>query len=80
MRVPGLDRLLLELNPVSPRTLLPEDVEIWLEESQEDVSEDVEGLVHELYDRGMPDPDVEFSLGEDGETARLYRSRRSPTR
>ncbi|HET6688539.1 MAG TPA: hypothetical protein VFG82_04160, partial [Rubrobacter sp.] len=68
VRVPGLDRLLLELNPVSPRTVLPEDVEIWLEESQEDVSEDVEGLVHELYDRGMPDPDVEFSLGEEGET------------
>jgi transcription-repair coupling factor (superfamily II helicase) len=68
VRVPGLDRLLLDLDPVSPRTMLPEDVEIWLEEPQEDVSEDVEGLVHELYDRGMPDPDVEFSLGEEGET------------
>src|SRR4029453_8392622 len=39
VRVPGLDRLLLELNPVSPRTLLPEDVQIWLEEPQEDVPE-----------------------------------------
>ncbi|HWS80880.1 MAG TPA: CarD family transcriptional regulator, partial [Rubrobacter sp.] len=68
VRVPGLDRLLLGLNPVSPRTMLPEGVEIWREEPQEDVSEVVEGLVHELYDRGMPDPDVEFSLGEEGET------------
>ena len=68
VRVPGLDRLLLALNPVSPRTLLPEDVEVWSEEPQEDVSEGVEGLVHELYDRGMPDPDIEFSLGEEGES------------
>jgi transcription-repair coupling factor (superfamily II helicase) len=68
VRVPGLDRLLLDLNPVSPRTLLPEDVEVWREEPQEDTSEEVEGLVHELYDRGMPYTDVEFSLGEDGES------------
>src|SRR5215216_938528 len=68
VRVPGLDRLLLELNPVSPRTMLPEDVEVWREEPQEDVPEEIEGLVHELYDGGMPDPDVEFSLGEEGET------------
>src|SRR5215217_1633406 len=68
VRVPGLDRLLLDLNPVFPRTLLPEDVEVWREEPQEDVSEEVEGLVHELYDRGMPDPDVEFTLGEEGES------------
>src|SRR5215216_5975728 len=68
VRVPGLDWLLLDLNPVSPRTLLPEDVEVWREEPQEDVSEEVEGLVHELYDRGMPEPDVEFTLGEEGES------------
>jgi transcription-repair coupling factor (superfamily II helicase) len=68
VRVPGLDRLLLDLNPVSPRTLLPEDVEVWREEPREVVSEEVEGLVHELYDRGMPDPDVEFILGEEGES------------
>jgi transcription-repair coupling factor (superfamily II helicase) len=68
VRVPGLDWLLLDLNPVSPRTLLPEDVEVWREEPQEDVSEEVEGLVRELYARGMPDPDIEFSLGEEGET------------
>jgi transcription-repair coupling factor (superfamily II helicase) len=68
VRVPGLDRLLLELNPVSPRTMLPEDVEVWREEPQEDVPAGIEGLVHELYDGGMPDPDVEFSLGEEGET------------
>ena len=68
VRVPGLDRLLLGLNPVSPRTMLPEGVQVWREEPREDVSEEVEGLVHELYDRGVPDPDVEFSLGEEGET------------
>jgi transcription-repair coupling factor (superfamily II helicase) len=67
VRVPGLDRLLLGLDPVSPRTMLPEDVEVWREEPQEDVPEGVEGIVHELYDRALPDPDVEFSLGEEGE-------------
>src|SRR5215211_4014487 len=68
VRIPGLDRLLLDLNPVSPRTMLPEGVEVWREEAQEDISEEVDGLVHELYDRGMPAPDVEFSLGEEGES------------
>jgi transcription-repair coupling factor (superfamily II helicase) len=65
VRVPGLDRLLLGLNPVSPRAMLPEDVQIWREEEREHVPEEVDGLVHELYDRMMPDPDVEFSLGEE---------------
>jgi transcription-repair coupling factor (superfamily II helicase) len=68
VRIPGLDRLLLDLNPVSPRTMLPEGVEVWREEAQEDISEDIEGLVYELYDRRMPDPDVEFSFGEGGES------------
>ena len=67
VRTPGLDRLLLDLNPVSPRTMLPEDVEVWREEPQEDVREDVDGLVRGLYDRDLPEPDVEFSLGEEGE-------------
>ncbi len=66
-RVPGLDRLLLGLNPVSPRELLPDGVEVWREEPQEDVSEEVDGLVIGLYDRDLPSPDVEFSLGEEGE-------------
>jgi transcription-repair coupling factor (superfamily II helicase) len=68
VRVPGLDRLLLGLNPVSPRALLPEDVQVWREEAREHVPEEVDGLVDELYDSGMPDPDVEFSLGEEGES------------
>src|SRR5215204_6785913 len=68
VRIPGLDRLLLGLNPVSPHTLLPEDVEVWREESQEDIPEDVDGLVHDLYDDGLPEPDIEFSLGEEGES------------
>jgi transcription-repair coupling factor (superfamily II helicase) len=68
VRVPGLDRLLLGLNPVSPRAMLPEDVQVWREEAREHVPEEVDGLVNELYDRGMPDPDVEFSLGEEGDS------------
>jgi transcription-repair coupling factor (superfamily II helicase) len=68
VRVPGLDRLLLDLDPVSPRTMLPEGVEIWREEAQEGISEDVDGLVYELYDAGMPDPDVEFSSFGEGES------------
>jgi transcription-repair coupling factor (superfamily II helicase) len=67
VRIPGLDRLLLDLNPVSPRTMLPEGVEVWREEAQEEVSEEVEGLVHELYDGVMPYPDVEYTFGEGGE-------------
>jgi transcription-repair coupling factor (superfamily II helicase) len=67
VRVPGLDRLLLGLNPVAPRGLLPDGVEVWREEPQEDVPDDVDGLVPDLYDRDQPAPDVEFSLGEEGE-------------
>jgi transcription-repair coupling factor (superfamily II helicase) len=67
VRVPGLDRLLLGLNPVSPRDLLPDSIEVWREEPQESVGEEVDGLVPDLYDRDLPAPDVEFSLGEEGE-------------
>src|SRR5215213_524986 len=38
VRVPGLDRLLLDLRPVSPQALLPDGVEVWREEPQEDTS------------------------------------------
>ena len=65
VRVPGLDRILLGLDPTSPRALLPDGVEVWREEPQEDVPEEVEGFVLELYDRGLPAPDVEFSLDEE---------------
>ena len=68
VRTPGLDRLLLDLNPVSPRTMLPENVEVWREEPQEDVREEVDGLVPGLYDRDVPEPDVEFSPGEEEES------------
>jgi transcription-repair coupling factor (superfamily II helicase) len=67
VRVPGLDRLLLGLDPVSPRGLLPDSVEVWREVPQEDVPDDVDGLVPDLYDRNPLAPDVEFSLGEEGE-------------
>jgi transcription-repair coupling factor (superfamily II helicase) len=63
VRVPGLDGLLLNLRPVSPRGLLPEGVEIWREELQEAVPEDGEGVVWELYDREVPEADVEFASG-----------------
>jgi len=67
VRIPGLDRLLLDLAPVSPRGLLPEGAEVWREEPQEDVPEDVDGVVLDLYDRDLPAPDVEFTLGDEGE-------------
>jgi transcription-repair coupling factor (superfamily II helicase) len=63
VRVPGLDGLLLNLRPVSPRGLLPEGVEIWREELQEAVPEDDEGVVWELYDQEVPEADVEFTSG-----------------
>src|SRR5919205_3971239 len=56
VRVPGLDRLLLDLNPIAVRDLLPQDMEVWVEEPAEELSEDV---VFELYD-DLPDPDVRF--------------------
>src|ERR687893_798007 len=67
VRVPGLDRLLLDLDPVSPRNLLPEGIEVWRKEPQEEVSDHLEGVVHELYDPRTPQPDVEFTAGEGGE-------------
>jgi transcription-repair coupling factor (superfamily II helicase) len=63
VRVPGLDGLLLNLRPVSPRGLLPEGVEIWREELQEAVPEDGEDVVWDLYDREVPEADVEFTSG-----------------
>ena len=56
VHVPGLDRLLLGLGPVTVRDLVPEDIEVWVEEPAEELSEDV---VFELYD-DLPDPDVRF--------------------
>jgi len=59
VRVPGLDRLLLDLNPVSVRALLPEGTEVWTEEPAEELPEDVEDIVFELYD-DLPEPDLRF--------------------
>jgi transcription-repair coupling factor (superfamily II helicase) len=64
VRVAGLDRLLLDLDPIAPRGLLPRGVEIWREEpAVEGIPEDVEGVVRELYDRETLEPDVEFAAG-----------------
>jgi transcription-repair coupling factor (superfamily II helicase) len=63
VRVPGLDGLLLNLRPVSPRGLLPEGVEVWREDSREDIPEGFEEVVRELYEGEMPEPDVEFTSG-----------------
>ncbi|HVF02455.1 MAG TPA: transcription-repair coupling factor [Rubrobacteraceae bacterium] len=67
VRVPGLDRLLLALNPVAPRELLPEDAEVWAEESREPLpsageaqEEDAEDVVLELYDDVPLEPDLRF--------------------
>ncbi len=73
VRVPGLDRLLLVLNPVSPRDLLPEDnIEVWAEELQEtlpsaDEAQDAEGVVFELYDDVFLEPDLRFVNVAEGE-------------
>jgi transcription-repair coupling factor (superfamily II helicase) len=67
VRVPGLDGLLLNLDPVSPRALLPEGIEVWREDSREEIPDEVEGLVRDLYDPATPEPDVEFTSGEGGE-------------
>jgi transcription-repair coupling factor (superfamily II helicase) len=67
VRVPDLDGLLLNLDPVSPRGLLPEGIEVWREEPQEGIPDHVAGMVRELYDRETPEPDVEFTPGEGGE-------------
>jgi transcription-repair coupling factor (superfamily II helicase) len=60
VRVPGLDRLLLGLDPVLPRDLLPQDIEVWAEEPREELPEDVEGVVFELYDADPPEPELRF--------------------
>jgi transcription-repair coupling factor (superfamily II helicase) len=67
VRVPGLDSLLLTLRPVSPRRLLPEGVEVWREEPQEGIPDDVDGVVQELYDPEVQEADVEFTSGGGGE-------------
>jgi transcription-repair coupling factor (superfamily II helicase) len=67
VRIPGLDSLLVNLDPLSPRGLLPEEVEVWREEQQESIPDEIEGFVRELYDTGEPEPEVEFTSGEGGE-------------
>jgi transcription-repair coupling factor (superfamily II helicase) len=67
VRVPGLDRLLLSLDPASPRGLLPQSIEVWREEPREGFPDGVEGIVGGLYDPDGPEPDVEFVAGEGGE-------------
>jgi len=67
VRVPGLDSLLLDLDPISPTRLLPEDVELWREEPREEMPDRVEGVVSALYDRDLREPAVEFTPGEGGE-------------
>jgi transcription-repair coupling factor (superfamily II helicase) len=63
VRVPGLDRLLLGLNLISARDLLPRDIEVWAEEPAEGLpaAEDrgTEDVVRELYE-DLPEPDLRF--------------------
>jgi len=67
VRVQGLDRLLLDLNPVSPKDLLSEGMEKWFEEPLERIPADVKGIVRDLYDEALPDPDLRFVGDEEGE-------------
>ncbi|CAN5612735.1 hypothetical protein BH24ACT21_BH24ACT21_05760 [soil metagenome] len=66
VRTPGLDQLLLEKEPVSVRELLSE-AKIWYEEAREDLPEDLDGFVPELYDTELPEPDLEFTGSAEGE-------------
>ncbi|CAA9464485.1 MAG: Transcription-repair coupling factor [uncultured Rubrobacteraceae bacterium] len=69
VRLPGLDRLLLDLSPVSPGDLLPEGMEVWSEETGEGLPEDAD-VVEELYDWERPSPDTRFvSTADDEEGA-----------
>jgi transcription-repair coupling factor (superfamily II helicase) len=65
VRVPGLDRLLVVLNPVPVRDLLPQGIEAWAEEPGEDLG-DAEEIVRELYE-DPPEPDLRFVSTADGE-------------
>jgi transcription-repair coupling factor (superfamily II helicase) len=67
VRVPGLDRLIVDLDPIAPRALLPEGVSVWREEPAEGLPDDLDGLVQELYDWEVPEPDVAFTGEEAGE-------------
>lgn len=67
VRVPGMDRLLLLLNPVSALGMLPEDMEVWTEEGGGELSGEMEGMVSELYLRELPGPALKFISGEEGE-------------
>jgi transcription-repair coupling factor (superfamily II helicase) len=72
VRVPGLDRLLLELSPVSPGNLLSRDVEVWAEEPAEELLVEgddgsTEDVVLELYDEDLPEPDFRFVTTADGD-------------
>ena len=66
VRTPGLDRLLLEREPISVDELLP-NVALWYEEARESLPEDLEGFVPELYEAGLPAPDLEFTGSAEGE-------------
>ncbi len=72
VRMPGLDRLLLELNPVSPGDLLLRDVEVWAEEPTERLPVEgddgsAEDVVQELYKENLPEPDFRFVTTADAE-------------
>ncbi len=66
VRVPGLDRLLVGLNPVAVRDLLRQDVEVWAEEPGEGLPEDAEDVVFELYE-DLPEPNLRFVATEGAE-------------
>ena len=67
VRVPGLDRLLLGLSPVVARDLLPQGVEVWAEEHGEELPEDAEEVVFELYEDDLPPADLRFVTTADTE-------------
>ena len=70
VRVPGLDRLLLDLDPISPESLLPENIEIWVEELAEGLPEESGEVVFQLYDDPL-EPNLRFAGAMDDETAQI---------
>jgi hypothetical protein len=79
-RVPGLDRLLLDLDPVSPAGLLPAGFEVWREGPQEGLPEDLEDLVREMYEEACPSPTSSSRSARRARRSRRRRRRPSPTR
>ena len=64
VRTPGLDRLMLDLSPVSPKDLIPQDAALWREEPRETLPEGLDGFVEDLYEPEDTAADLRFTSDE----------------